>query len=80
VQTVLEHALRQLDLPTRSEVNSLHRQIRELRLQLERTQRRDAPAPPPTGARASKKQRSKRPAKPALRSRARTTKAKARSR
>jgi hypothetical protein len=36
LQTVLEHALKQLDLPTRSELNSLHRQMRELRLQFER--------------------------------------------
>lgn len=30
-QAILEHALRQLDLPTRSELNSVHRQLRELR-------------------------------------------------
>jgi class III poly(R)-hydroxyalkanoic acid synthase PhaE subunit len=35
LQTVLEHALKHLDLPTRSELNTLHRQVRELRLQLE---------------------------------------------
>lgn len=35
VQKVLEHWLRQLDLPTRSELNSVHRQLRDLRLQLD---------------------------------------------
>lgn len=40
VQRVLEHALKQLDLPTRSELNSLHRQVRELKLELERLQQR----------------------------------------
>jgi class III poly(R)-hydroxyalkanoic acid synthase PhaE subunit len=40
VQTVLEHGLKQLDLPTRSELNSLHRQVRELRLELERMRER----------------------------------------
>jgi class III poly(R)-hydroxyalkanoic acid synthase PhaE subunit len=36
LQTVLEHGLKQFDLPTRSELNSLHRQVRELRLELEK--------------------------------------------
>jgi class III poly(R)-hydroxyalkanoic acid synthase PhaE subunit len=35
MQTVIEHGLKQFDLPTRSELNSLHRQVRELRAQLE---------------------------------------------
>jgi class III poly(R)-hydroxyalkanoic acid synthase PhaE subunit len=30
-QKILEHALRQFDLPTRSELNTVHRQLRELR-------------------------------------------------
>jgi class III poly(R)-hydroxyalkanoic acid synthase PhaE subunit len=30
-QKILEHALRQFDLPTRSELNTMHRQLRELR-------------------------------------------------
>jgi class III poly(R)-hydroxyalkanoic acid synthase PhaE subunit len=30
-QRILEHALRQFDLPTRSELNTVHRQLRELR-------------------------------------------------
>jgi polyhydroxyalkanoate synthesis regulator phasin len=34
-QVVVEHWLKQMDLPTRSELNSLHRQVRELRLQVE---------------------------------------------
>lgn len=38
MQTVIEHSLKQFDLPTRSELNSLHRQIRELRSQLDRVQ------------------------------------------
>ena len=33
-QTLLEQALRQFDLPTRSELNTVHRQIRELRERL----------------------------------------------
>jgi class III poly(R)-hydroxyalkanoic acid synthase PhaE subunit len=36
LQTVLEYNLKQFDLPTRSELNSLHRQMRDLRLQIER--------------------------------------------
>jgi Poly(R)-hydroxyalkanoic acid synthase subunit (PHA_synth_III_E) len=36
LQTVLEQGLKQFDLPTRSELNSLHRQVRELRLELEK--------------------------------------------
>jgi class III poly(R)-hydroxyalkanoic acid synthase PhaE subunit len=35
MQTVIEHGLKQFDLPTRSELNSLHRQMRELRVQIE---------------------------------------------
>jgi len=35
MQTVIEHGLKQFDLPTRSELNSLHRQVRELRQQLD---------------------------------------------
>ena len=38
VQAVLEYGLKQFDLPTRSELNTLHRQVRELRLELERLQ------------------------------------------
>lgn len=34
LQVVLEYGLKQLDLPTRSELNSLHRQVRELRTEL----------------------------------------------
>ncbi|MGH8175108.1 MAG: poly(R)-hydroxyalkanoic acid synthase subunit PhaE, partial [Steroidobacter sp.] len=37
-QTILEHALRQFDLPTRSELNTVHRQIRELRQKLAATE------------------------------------------
>jgi class III poly(R)-hydroxyalkanoic acid synthase PhaE subunit len=33
-QTLLEHALKQFDLPTRTELNTVHRQVRELRAQL----------------------------------------------
>jgi class III poly(R)-hydroxyalkanoic acid synthase PhaE subunit len=33
-QRVIEHALRHFDLPTRSELNTLHRQVRELRERL----------------------------------------------
>jgi len=45
MQSVIEHGLKQFDLPTRSELNSLHRQIRELRGQLEQAQpAKSAPA------------------------------------
>ena len=36
LQVVLEYNLKQFDLPTRSELNSLHRQLRDLRAQIER--------------------------------------------
>lgn len=35
IQSVLEYGLKQFDLPTRSELNSLHRQVRDLRIELE---------------------------------------------
>ena len=54
LQAVLEHALEQLDLPTRSELNSLHKQVRELRLQLERL------ANPPRAARPAARRTRKR--------------------
>lgn len=34
-QDIIERVLKQYDLPTRSEINSLHRQVRELRTRLE---------------------------------------------
>lgn len=34
-QTILEYMLRQFDLPTRSELNSVHRQLRELKARLQ---------------------------------------------
>ncbi len=49
VQTVLEQALKQFDLPTRSELNSLHRQVRELTREVERL--RSAPARRPAAPR-----------------------------
>lgn len=55
VQVVLEHALKHLDLPTRSELNTLHRQVRELRFELERLQR-----PPPRTARTAPRKASTR--------------------
>jgi class III poly(R)-hydroxyalkanoic acid synthase PhaE subunit len=59
VQAVLEHALKQFDLPTRSELNSLHRQVRELRLQIEqlekaRPQRKPARAKQPAAPKSGK--------------------------
>ena len=36
MQVVIEQGLKQFDLPTRSELNSLHRQMREQRMQVER--------------------------------------------
>ena len=54
VQTVVEHSLKQLDLPTRSELNSVHRQLRELRLEVERLQAQ-SPAKRATKAKARKR-------------------------
>lgn len=53
LQVVLEHNLKQLDLPTRSELNSLHRQVRELRAQVERMS--EAPVAQAPARRAAKK-------------------------
>ncbi len=55
VQTILEHLLAQFDLPTRSEINSVHRQIRELRQQLDTLSSKRAV---PTRRRASVAKRS----------------------
>jgi class III poly(R)-hydroxyalkanoic acid synthase PhaE subunit len=71
MQTVIEHALKQFDLPTRSELNSLHRQVRELRAQLEQLTakpspasktKRAAPSPKVTRAARSAQPKRKRPA------------------
>lgn len=47
-QAVMEHALRQFDLPTRTELNTVHRQLRELRSRLTAMEqafmRKDKPA------------------------------------
>jgi class III poly(R)-hydroxyalkanoic acid synthase PhaE subunit len=57
MQTVIEHGLKQFDLPTRSELNSLHRQVRELRTQLEQAaQPRQSPRKK-SAARASPRKR-----------------------
>lgn len=42
-QKVIEYALRQFDLPTRSELNSVHRQVRELKQQLAELRARSTP-------------------------------------
>jgi class III poly(R)-hydroxyalkanoic acid synthase PhaE subunit len=49
-QKVIEHALRQFDLPTRSELNSVHRQLRELRAQLTQAPDGEGSSPSPGGA------------------------------
>jgi len=49
-QKVIEHALRQFDLPTRSELNSVHRQLRELRAQLTQAPEGEDQSPSPGGA------------------------------
>lgn len=60
LQKVLEYWLKQFDLPTRSELNSLHRQVRELRLQVEAMNRTRAPAAASAkSARKSAKRKSK---------------------
>jgi polyhydroxyalkanoate synthesis regulator phasin len=56
-QTVMEHALRQFDLPTRTELNTVHRQIRELRSRLAAM---EALAPERKPARAAKRASSSR--------------------
>ena len=61
-QTLLEHLLQQFDLPTRSELNSLHRTVRALRerldaLQLSQPTRRTAAARPKARARAARRKR-----------------------
>jgi Poly(R)-hydroxyalkanoic acid synthase subunit (PHA_synth_III_E) len=61
-QTAVEHALRQLDLPTRSELNSVHRQLRELRSQLtSRDQGRSAPSEPTASDTTARKTKATRP-------------------
>jgi class III poly(R)-hydroxyalkanoic acid synthase PhaE subunit len=52
-QTVIEYGLRQFDLPTRSELNSLHRQVRDLRVEVERL-RNEQPSASPQQARPRK--------------------------
>jgi class III poly(R)-hydroxyalkanoic acid synthase PhaE subunit len=59
VQTVLEQSLKQFDLPTRSELNSVHRQVRELRLQLETLAARKGPKPKRTASRNPAKRKAK---------------------
>ena len=57
-QKVIEYALRQFDLPTRSELNSVHRQLRELRARLpagEMTGDAEAPVPRNRGRKATSK-------------------------
>jgi class III poly(R)-hydroxyalkanoic acid synthase PhaE subunit len=60
-QYVIEHALKQFDLPTRSELNSLHRQVRDLRLEIEQLansrQPKSKPAPARKASAAKKKAR-----------------------
>ena len=54
-QKIIEYAMKQLDLPTRSELNSVHRQLRELRARLA-TAPEDADVPvPPAGRRTVRK-------------------------
>lgn len=55
LQVVLEYYLKQLDLPTRSELNSLHRQVRDLRAQVERMS--EVPGATPAARSAAKKAR-----------------------
>jgi len=65
-QKVLEHALQQFDLPTRSELNSVHLKLRELREQLAALQA----APGPAAAKARPHTPSVRTAAPARRAKA----------
>lgn len=50
-QTLIERALKQLDLPTRAELNSVHKQLRELRERLARAEE----APPAARRNTSKR-------------------------
>lgn len=71
LQKVLEQGLRQFDLPTRSELNSVHRQLREMREELRVL--REAGAPEASSLRSSSKVR----AKPGTAAKARKTPARA---
>jgi class III poly(R)-hydroxyalkanoic acid synthase PhaE subunit len=71
MQTVIEHGLKQFDLPTRSELNSLHRQVRELRVQLERLTARSQPAPKRAARAAPQKAKSQTRAKSKARDKSR---------
>jgi class III poly(R)-hydroxyalkanoic acid synthase PhaE subunit len=60
MQTVIEHWLKQFDLPTRCELNSLHRQVRELRGQLEQLGAKAASAKSVTPGRTAKRKTTRR--------------------
>jgi class III poly(R)-hydroxyalkanoic acid synthase PhaE subunit len=58
-QRVIEYSLKQFDLPTRAELNSLHQRVRELSARLEALERgQDAPPANAAPAAAPKKQKS----------------------
>ncbi|HWK75940.1 MAG TPA: poly(R)-hydroxyalkanoic acid synthase subunit PhaE [Povalibacter sp.] len=61
-QKVIEYALKQFDLPTRSELNSVHLQLRQLKQKVAALEQRTASATP---AAAERPAASARPAKPA---------------
>jgi class III poly(R)-hydroxyalkanoic acid synthase PhaE subunit len=62
LQVVLEYNLKQFDLPTRSELNSLHRQVRELRIQIEGLTAGPTAKAPSKGAKNERRKTAKRPA------------------
>jgi class III poly(R)-hydroxyalkanoic acid synthase PhaE subunit len=57
-QKLVEHALKQLDLPTRSELNSVHLQLRELKRKVAQLER---PAPPAKSTRTKAKSSTAKP-------------------
>jgi class III poly(R)-hydroxyalkanoic acid synthase PhaE subunit len=58
-QTVVEYVLKQLDLPTRSELNSVHRQLRDLRQQLDKLSQKPARSKAKRSVRGSTKRKAK---------------------
>jgi class III poly(R)-hydroxyalkanoic acid synthase PhaE subunit len=53
-QKIIERGLKQFDLPTRSEINSLHRQVRDLRERLDKTESETRGSPIATSSRKAK--------------------------
>lgn len=61
-QKVIEYALKQFDLPTRSEVNSVHLQLRQLKQKLAALEQRAGAATPAAATRSRRSAASEKPA------------------